>query len=337
MGQLTHPCPGRLLSDGRLDCLGHLPMGPASSDSRQALVQRVLRQSVRERVTPWCVRNFADEGGTARGVEDVEQLLLVEVGHGVEQVEGKVPSNHRCHGKDPSCLRTEPADAGGDDFSHTVGQHHLGHLRCGRPSATLVLVDGASLHETPQHLTDEEWVALGLEAERMGEIRRGILEPLPGCSLHECEHTGVIEALQFDPADIWFALQGTEEIAEWVGRRELGVGERPEHEQPSRLDGGDDMTQESEALTVGPLQVVEHEHDRLERGCGRQEACHRPVEEVALAVGIRSRRCRNCPQSLTERGDHRYDVAAVDLDVGSKHVFGRMRHVMVQRIGEGRV
>ena len=128
-------------------------------------------------------------------------------------------------------MRTEPADAGGDDLSHAVGQHHLGHFSCRRPTATIVLVDGARLHETPQHLSDEERVAFSLEAERMGEIRRGLLEALPGCSLHECEHPGVIEALQLDPADIWFALQGTEEIAERVGMRELGVSKRPEHEQ----------------------------------------------------------------------------------------------------------
>ena len=70
---------------------------------------------------------------------------------------------------------------------------------------------------------------------------------------------------------------------------------------------------------------------------GRQKACHRSVEEVALGVGIRPRRRRNSPQPLTERGDHRCDVPAVDLDVGSKHLLGRMRHVMVQRLGEGRV
>ena len=122
-----------------------------------------------------------------------------------------------------------------------------------------------------------------------------------------------------------------------MGRRELGVPKRPEHEQPCRLHGGDDMTQESEALTVRPLQVVEHEHGWLERGGGRQKARHRPVEEVALGVGIRPRRCRNHPQALTQRGDHRCDVAAVSLDVGSKHVLGRMCHVMVQRLGEGRV
>ena len=40
----------------------------------------------------------------------------------------------------------------------------------------------------------------------MGEICRGLLEALPGRSLHECEHAVVIEALQLDPADIWFPL-----------------------------------------------------------------------------------------------------------------------------------
>ena len=97
------------------------------------------------------------------------------------------------------------------------------------------------------------------------------------------------------------------------------------------------MTQESETLSVRPLQVVEHEHGWLEHGGGRQKARHRPVEKVALGVGIRPRWCGNCPQSLTERVDHRCDVAAVGLDVGSKHMLWRMRHVMVQRLGEGRV
>src|SRR5580704_3785665 len=114
----------------------------------------------------------------------------------------------------------------------------------------------------------------------MGKIRRGLLEALPGCSLHEREHAGVIEALQLDPADPWFALQCTKEIAERVGTRELCIPEHPEHEKAWRLDGGDDMTQESEALTVRPLHVVEHEYGWLERGGCRQKAGHRPVQEV---------------------------------------------------------
>ncbi len=264
-------------------------MGPGPPDLWQALVQRVLRQSVGEAVAPRYVRNLAQEGGTGGSVEDVEQLLLAEVGHRVEQVEVEVPSDDRCHGKDPTCLCTEPADPGGDDFSHTVGQHHLGHFPCCRPTATIVLIDGAGLHEAPQHLSDEEGVAFGLQAERMGEIRRCLLEALPGCSLHEREHAGVIEALQFDPADTWFALECSEEIAERVGRRELGIPKRPEHEETWRLDGSDDMTEESEALTVRPLHVVEHENGWLKRGGCRKKARHRPIEEVALGVRIRPR------------------------------------------------
>ena len=91
----------------------------------------------------------------------------------------------------------------------------------------------------------------------MGKIRGGLLEVLPGCGLHECENAAVIEALELHPVDIWFALQGAEEIAERVGRRELGFSKRPEYEQSCRLRSGDDMTQEQKALTVRPLQVVE--------------------------------------------------------------------------------
>ena len=90
-------------------------------------------------------------------------------------------------------------------------------------------------------------------------------------------------------------------------------------------------------MIIRPLQVVEYEHGWLERGSGSQKACDRPVEEVALGVGVRSRGCRNCPQPLTEYRDHRCDVASVCLNVGSKHVLGRMSHVMVQRLGERRI
>ena len=146
-------------------------MGPGSPDPRQALVQRVLGQSVREAVAARYVRMLAHEGDGGRSVEDFEHPLLAEVGYEVEQVEVEVPSDDRGHGKDPTCLCTEPADAGGDDFSHAVGQHHLGHFPCRRPAATIVLVDGAGLHETPQHLSDEERVAFGLETERMGQVQ----------------------------------------------------------------------------------------------------------------------------------------------------------------------
>ena len=45
--------------------------------------------------------------------------------------------------------------------------------------------------------------------------------------------------------------------------RQLAVAIGPEHEHAHRLVGRDHVTQQLQAGLVGPLQVVEHEHDRL--------------------------------------------------------------------------
>ena len=97
------------------------------------------------------------------------------------------------------------------------------------------------------------------------------------------------------------------------------------------------MTQELKALTIRPVQVVEHEHDWLDRGGGGQKARHCSVEKITLGIGIRPRRYRNIPESLNERGNHRRDSSAMGLDVGSKHVLGCVRHEMVQRFNERRI
>ena len=83
------------------------------------------------------------------------------------------------------------------------------------------------------------------------------------------------------------------------------------------------MAEEQQASGVGPLQVVEDEHDGLAFGRRRQERHHGGEEEEALGVGVGRLRCREVRDPAGQLRDQPGQLGAVRADVGQELVVGR--------------
>ena len=113
--------------------------------------------------------------------------------------------------------------------------------------------------------------------------------------------------------------------------RQLAIAVGPEHEEPHRLLGRHDVTQQLQARLVGPLQVVEHQHDRLLSRQLDQQADHSREQQEPLRVGIRCSRWREVRNPARQRGHQPDQLRPVRSDVRDELLFGRVHHVVADR------
>ena len=72
--------PARSVSDQPLDLLGHLAVEARSPRGPEVLVDRVLDESMAERVAPGRIRDLAYQGGGVRLLEELHQCVLFDLG-----------------------------------------------------------------------------------------------------------------------------------------------------------------------------------------------------------------------------------------------------------------
>jgi hypothetical protein len=82
------------------------------------------------------------------------------------------------------------------------------------------------------------------------------------------------------------------------------------------------VLQHQKRRLVRPVQVVEHEHERLFARGLAQEAHHRSAKQVALGVGIRLARWGDIGEPLPKRRYEPSQLAAMVLDMGPKQPLG---------------
>ena len=116
--------------------------------------------------------------------------------------------------------------------------------------------------------------------------------------------------------------------------RQLGVPERTEHEHGHGLVAGDQMTEQFQAAGIGPLQIVEDEHDGLLLESLRQQSDHGSEERIPFGVGISAPRRRKVRDS---GGQGRYQpsqLRPVRLDMCPELVLGTVGDVVPDGPGE---
>ena len=295
-GQLADPCPGAVAAQV-LERFGDLPVRAGPAGGTEILVQGVLDEGVGEVVVPGRVGELAHQGRGGGGVEDVEQLVLAmfRLARASRSRSKSRPitaaSDNTRSASGPSRPTRAPITSrtlsGSADLLEGVG---------GDPSAGGVLGDRPGLGEVAEHLAHEERVAVGLAIHRVGETHGGVVEGVPGGGLHERHDAGVVEPGQLDARDAVLSTQRGERLEQRVGARQLAVAVGPEHEHPHRLVGRDHVAQQLQARLVGPLQVVEHEHDRLLLRHHGQQPDHRREQQVPLGVGVGRLRRRQARQ-----------------------------------------
>ena len=176
-----------------------------------------MDEGVGEVVVPGCVGEFAYQGRSGGGVEDVEQLVFRCLAGAGEHVEVEVAADHRGERQHPLGVWSQPPDACADHRTDAGGQGDLlDGVGC-HPSAGGILVDRPGLGEVSEHLAHEERVAVGLALHRMGETHGGVFEGVPSGGFHERHDAGVVESGQLDVHDTVLSMQGRECVEQRVG------------------------------------------------------------------------------------------------------------------------
>ena len=185
-----------------------------------------------------------------------------------------------------------------------------------------------------QHFADEERVALGLTVQRVREVEAGRVEIVAGRLRHQARDLAFVEPLEIEPLHTRFAPEVGEHLSERMRAVEVGVAVRREHEQPHRSGRAQQMTQQHERRLVGPVHVVEHEHDGMARGDLAEQVGDAVEQAEALGVGVGAHRLGQPGDARRELGHDAHELTAERTELGV-HAVGRRRgDVVAQCFGE---
>ena len=110
--------------------------------------------------------------------------------------EVELATHHGCHPKHLVDLGREARQPLAHDVAHALGQAPFLD-RDGADPPTVLLHQQAPLHHVPQHLGDEEGIAIGLLDQPAHEAGvRDPVEIVTGGPLEEGEDAGLVETLQ---------------------------------------------------------------------------------------------------------------------------------------------
>ena len=135
-------------------------------------------------------------------------------------------------------------------------------------------------------LLDEERVAVGLAVQRAHERLRGGRGGQLG---HELRHLALRQAGELQPAQRALAAQVADQLVQRVAVGDLALAVGADEQRPPRRGRAHEVAQQLQRRPVGPVQVVEHEHDRRLRADLADQRGHGVEEAEALGVGLRRR------------------------------------------------
>ncbi len=255
-----------------------------------------------EQVAPGLLVRLHQQHGDERLVERGQELVLAEHDHALEQRRVDVTADHGGDTQELRGRRIEPSEPERDHLLDALGQPEP--LELGGAGAPDLY---SGLDQVPDHLLDEERVALGLLVQRPREPTR---RALPRPHAHELGGLGLAESpdveLRGEPVPAKLPERARERVA-----AALGGAVCAEDQQSRRVRGPGEVAQQQQRRTVGPLEVVEHEqHRRRPRQLGQQpdDGLEQPV---ALGLGLVLRRRRKVGDAPAQLGDQPRELGPV--------------------------
>ena len=209
----------------------------------------------------------------------VDQLVLGDVADRREDVERHPPSEHGRRLHDAALDRLQPVELAGDDLRHAPRQRLVGEVL------------QAALPGGADELFEEEGVAAAAEVEPLGGALR---RPLAVDGLDERGDVVHRQLLQPDVVEALAPVEPGQHLTGRVAARH-GVGtERADDEQWCSDRIGEPL-EERDALGVGPVEVLEHDHPepvadepvhQLEAGVHPLVAAAGPIRDGGEQLGI---------------------------------------------------
>ena len=290
-----------------LDRLADASVQPRPAQLREPVVQGRAHERVREGVAADTPRLAQDPGLDAL-LERADQRFLLERRDRMQHVVVELAADHRRHRERLARLRVEPPQAPRCHLAHAVRDARLGERDVGLQCVV-------ALAQVADDLLDEERIAVGLAVQGVHEGRLGARHAERGDQLG---HLGLRQAAHREVLEHAFAADVGDQLVQRVTRLDLGLAVGAEQQRAARLRRAHEMTQELERGAVGPVEVVEDEHQRPRRaGLGEQRG-HRVEEAEAVAVGG------------AVVGGRRPELAEQDPELGGAHA-----ETFAQRVERG--
>lgn len=170
MGDVSRAVRSVLAVDA-LERSGDPQMDPLSPRGREAGLQRLADEFVREGELGLLLRARPDEARTLGLVDRVQERLRREVVRPLEQVERETTPDHGGDGEHPARAVTQAVEPLIDDEPHVLGDLQLSDAQIGAEVPPTV-EHRTRVDEVTKHLLDKEGVPLCFGIDRGGEHRR---------------------------------------------------------------------------------------------------------------------------------------------------------------------
>jgi hypothetical protein len=167
------------------------------------------------------------------------------------------------------------------DEAQAVGQVDLLGRQLG-PDLPVFPVQATSLGQVLAELLDEERVPVGVGAEPGGHARGR----RPAAQRRrQLPHLVDVEGTEDDPAAGGVADQSPKGVGQGRPHRGLVAAVGAEDEDPRRLEPVDEVLEQGERGRVRPVEVLQHEQERSDRGQPQEHVPQRRVQEVPRLLG----------------------------------------------------
>ncbi len=255
-GQHRHLLRRGLDHHGLLQDFGHGPVQAHLAAGVELGDERLPEEGVGERVVVEGLGGGDDPGGQ-RLVDRVEGHVLQQPGDlgrhpdRERRVEQGADRQQRVRvGRE---LRETPAEHLPDPLGDHVGEI------VGRDPCAVLEPQRTRLAQVQEQLAEEERVAVRLAGEQHGELLR---HRLPGHLFEERVHVLDGQAREGESRRLDLATQHGQRLGQRVAPVEVGVPVGAHHQQARPQGPPRHRPQEPDGGVIGPVEVVEHEHDR---------------------------------------------------------------------------
>ena len=160
---------------------------------------------------------------------------------------------------------------------------------------------------------------------------------LPADRLDERLHLGDGKAAQEDAFVEPFSAQRRDRLGEWMRALELDVAVGPDDQETRAADPAGEVHEQQQRRLVGPVHVVEDDHERSDAGRRDEERAHTLEEAVTFRVAVEGREHRELREPVAQLGDDRRDLGAAGVGIEQVAVVGELAHEGAQRLDEREV
>ena len=318
----------------RLERGGDGEVEPAPADGRGVGQQGLADQLMREGVAGRPALGGRDQPGPLGLVEGVEQVAAGLAGHPLDQVELEHPAPHGGREQRPPGGLGQPGQPLTDHHADTGGELEVLDAEVVAEPA-LVVEEHARLGQVEVDLLGEERVALALGVDPVDEGGRWLLPGQPG---HKGRDVLLGQRPQRDPRHQPLPHQLVEDPGQRRGRLDLVVPEgADDHDRHVGQVRGQVLEQQQGRL-VGPVQVLEHEHERAFGGGPPDELAHAEPQVAAGLLGREVQRRRDLGDDQSQGGGDAGDLGG-GLAEGVAQGGGTARghHALLDHLGEGQI